>query len=686
MRKISCPSGLLLLVAIVLNAPIQSFAATGETPGPVSQAWAVRINPPPNSYLHAAGMDVGPSGDVFLVSNARSSDWANYDPDILITRRNPSGALVWEKRYESSGSSSENEMAVGLVAIGSAIYVVGSISSLTGSLGPDFLTLKYRDTGELEWAARYDDPGHLNNMAAAVTVDGLGNVLVVGDSNSTNGTVDILVLKYGPTGNLLWTFAYDSPDQGYDSAVGIRTDPAGNIYVAGTSTRSSDVYSVVAFKLDSDGHQLWTARETSGNPQGVTARSLDVDAAGNVAVLGEERSYSVTWKYDALGNRQWKSRYRAEEPASLYAVNIRFDASGDIITAANLYGSGVNDALLVKYAAGDGRQIWATRVADPAGTAHLNALGVDGDGNSYLTVSPASDVVTVKVSPGGAQLWAVTFNSQGFYSDYGEFLKVAASGDILVAGRSTQFADSFVSLVKYTQQPVGSVATAVVTPAFQVVDPGTHVVFTAETSGPEPIYYQWRLNGRPIPGATNVTLELANVSASHRGDYSVIISNPAGATVSPESRLSVRTPPEVAITPTETVAYVGTDAAFLATVAGNDFTTLQWRYNGANIPGATNEIFRIPTLSAADSGAYDVMVSTLGGITTSSAAGLRISSAVKLVGTTPHRSSGSTWDYAPQLQVLPAGEFLIAARSNHVMGSSIVLYKHAADGGLAWTS
>src|SRR6187401_1314511 len=105
MRKISCPSRLLLLMAIVLTTPVQSSAATGETPAPVSQAWAVRINPPPNSYLQAAGMDVGPSGDVFLVSNVRSSDWGNYDHDILITRRSPSGAVVWEKRYEASGSS-----------------------------------------------------------------------------------------------------------------------------------------------------------------------------------------------------------------------------------------------------------------------------------------------------------------------------------------------------------------------------------------------------------------------------------------------------------------------------------------------------------------------------------------------------------------------------------------------------
>jgi hypothetical protein len=666
-------------LALVLNAlGLPTRAAT-----PVSQAWAVRITAPTNAVLQSSSMSVGPSGDVFLASHVRRSGF-NYD--LLISRRSPSGAPVWERYFEPVEGSSGNERALNIVARGTNVYVAGSITSTTGNGSPDFLTVKYRDTGELEWAARLDGPGLNNDGATALAIDGLGNVLVLGGSIGPNGSMDIVVLKYGPTGNLLWIYSYDGPDHGPDRGVGLRVDAGGNVYVAGTSGPSSDESAVVILKLDPSGHELWTARETAGNYPGVTANSLDLDVAGNVGVVGVERSYGVTWKYDANGNRQWKARYRAEELASIYGRNVRFDANGDIITAANLYGSGTNDAVLVKYAGADGRQLWATRISSPDGAAHLNAMDVDGDGNSYLTTTPASDVITVKVSPNGAQLWAVTYNSQGFFSDYGEFLDVAASGDIVVAGRSVHFSENFTSLVKYTQQPVAGVATAVVRPALQVVDPGADVVFTAETTGPGPISWQWRRNGRPIPDATNATLALSSVQVFHRGDYSVIISNVAGATVSPEARLSVRTRPEVTITPTEAVGYLGSDAGFVATVVGNDFATMQWRHDGANISGATNDTLRVVALSAADGGAYDVVVSTSGGTTTSSTAGLRISGAVRLVGVTPHRSSVPSWDYAPQFQVLPTGESLIAARSNHVLGSSVVLSKHAAHGALLWTT
>jgi hypothetical protein len=677
----SCCAFRLLLLSLMWNAA--GVLVSEAAPAPVSQAWAVRIDGPTNTPIQAAGMAVGPSGDVFLASNVRGGGY--YIQDILVTRRSSSGALVWERRYEPPEGPSASEMAFAIVAHGTNVYVAASITSTNGA-SPDFLTLKYRDTGELEWAVRSDGPTQYNDSPSGIDVDGDGNVLVLGHSYGSAGGTDIVVLKFGSAGNLLWMYSYDNPQHGWDDAAGMRVDASGNIYVAGTSGHSGEETWVVIFKLDPDGHALWTAQETSGNPYGLTARGLDIDSAGNVVTVGIERwTYCVTWKYDANGNRQWMARYRAEEPASMQAVNVRFDGSGKIITAANLYGSGTNDTVLIKYGL-DGQQLWATRISHPNGTAHLNALDLDSDGNSYLTTTPAYDVVTVKVSPEGAQLWSVTYDSPGFFYDYGEFLKVTPSGDIFVAGRSTYSSQTFVSLVKYTQQPVTGLATATVTPALQVVDPGTDVVFTAETTGPGPIDFQWRRNGRPIPDATNSTLALSNVQPVDRGDYSVIISNLAGVTVSPETRLSVRVPPEVVVAPTQALAYVGTDTAFAATVFGNDFATLQWRHNGTNIPGATYEMLRLINLTAASSGSYDVVVSTVGGSTTSSAAGLRISRAVEVIGTTPHRSAISTWEYAPQLWVLANGESLIAARSNHLMGSSIVLHKHAPNGELLWTT
>ena len=51
--------------------------------------------------------------------------------------------------------------------------------------------------------------------------------------------------------------------------------------------------------------------------------------------------------------------------------------------------------------------------------------------------------------------------------------------------------------------------------------------------------YQWRLNGNPLPGATNATLAIMNLTPADAGSYTVVASNSAGTTESWSAVLSV---------------------------------------------------------------------------------------------------------------------------------------------------
>src|SRR5687767_13874702 len=197
----------LLLLAIMLNAA--GGLASGAGQAPVSQAWAVRLDGPAYPALLVSGMAVGSSGDVFLAGPFRSGGY--YVRDILITRRSSSGALVWQRSYEPPEGPSANEYPSGMVAHGTNLYVAGTITTTNGRT--DFLLLKYRDTGELEWAARRESFGSYGYGPNALAVDGPGNVLVLG--------LDMAVFKYGPAGNLLWTYFYggEGGDRAADMAV-----------------------------------------------------------------------------------------------------------------------------------------------------------------------------------------------------------------------------------------------------------------------------------------------------------------------------------------------------------------------------------------------------------------------------------------------------------------------------------
>ena len=65
------------------------------------------------------------------------------------------------------------------------------------------------------------------------------------------------------------------------------------------------------------------------------------------------------------------------------------------------------------------------------------------------------------------------------------------------------------------------------------------VYFRAPAAGDWPLAYQWRLNGTPIPGATNMMLTLTNVQPQQAGLYSVQVTNGLGTATSLDARLTV---------------------------------------------------------------------------------------------------------------------------------------------------
>ena len=71
---------------------------------------------------------------------------------------------------------------------------------------------------------------------------------------------------------------------------------------------------------------------------------------------------------------------------------------------------------------------------------------------------------------------------------------------------------------------------------------GKSASFTVTALGDAPLLYQWRLDGRDLPGQTNKTLSLPTVQSADEGDYTVAVSNAEGVAVSDKTRLWVMPP------------------------------------------------------------------------------------------------------------------------------------------------
>jgi len=73
----------------------------------------------------------------------------------------------------------------------------------------------------------------------------------------------------------------------------------------------------------------------------------------------------------------------------------------------------------------------------------------------------------------------------------------------------------------------------------QAVDVGTSNSFSVTATGDAPLWFQWCLDGREIPGQTNQRLIFPSAQSTDEGDYTVVVTNVFGAVTSNPARLWV---------------------------------------------------------------------------------------------------------------------------------------------------
>lgn len=135
-----------------------------------------------------------------------------------------------------------------------------------------------------------------------------------------------------------------------------------------------------------------------------------------------------------------------------------------------------------------------------------------------------------------------------------------------------------------------------------------------------PVRYQWRLNGVNIPDATGLFYSLYNATTNQAGNYTVVASNAVGSVTSMVAVLNIEIPPPQApvFAPpaVDLTNYIGMGRDYTISfgVSGWPLPTFQWRFNGVNIPGATNSYLPIYNASAAANGDYTVLARNAHGI------------------------------------------------------------------------
>jgi hypothetical protein len=157
-------------------------------------------------------------------------------------------------------------------------------------------------------------------------------------------------------------------------------------------------------------------------------------------------------------------------------------------------------------------------------------------------------------------------------------------------------------------------------PTNLLVLPATNVAFGVSATSTVPLGYQWQFNGTNILNATNALYAIPSVGTNNAGNYSVVVTNAAGAVTSSNAALTV------VLSPGNQTNYASSTAIFTAAAFSPELLNYQWQkngtnlVNGGNLSGATNSTLTIAGVSDADAANYSAVVSdATGSVTTSNA-------------------------------------------------------------------
>jgi Beta-propeller repeat len=276
---------------------------------------------------------------------------------------------------------------------------------------------------------------------------------------SSAGFRDIVVAKYDPMGNHLWSEQYGdgSSDYGWEVEIDGNGDAViagyfiGTLTIGATTLISAGQEDMFVAKLDgSTGAPLWAV--SYGGASGDELWALDVQQASGEIVIGGFSSGTIDFgggvlggngsndafvaKLSSTGAHLWSDAYGDSSDQRIYDAG--FDPSGDVIITGRhigvidlgggpLVSAGDRDIFLAKLAGATGAHVWSQHWGDSqsqlAWSLDINAAGdiaiggynfgnVDFGGGPIATTG-GQDMVLAVFNNAGTHQWSVGYGGPG---------------------------------------------------------------------------------------------------------------------------------------------------------------------------------------------------------------------------------------------------------------------------------
>ena len=358
-----------------------------------------------SGYNRDQPSDMVMDNDYLYICGATFSPTSNYDYVIMKIDKSD-GSIIWVNTYD--GPASNYDVATGLVSFGDFIYVTGA--SFTSTSMTNYHTRCYKKgAGTFEWSNDFDYDNKMD-IPFDISVDsGHGSIVVTGASQSSSIDWDYQTVVYDTLGTVMDQSRVSGSAAGFDRALVVKNDAAGNIYISGSTVTNGDGDDMKTVKLYPNGSLAWV--ETYANGSIDISYDLVVDIDKNVYICGESFGATqdfIVIKYDSMGSTEWIRRIdRAGYDEVAYKMCV--DANKNVIVTGKGYNPQTesNDFLTIAFTR-EGDEMWRDYydgpfhgsdearniIADSLGNIFVTGMQEESSGNSTVTIKYRTDFFT----------------------------------------------------------------------------------------------------------------------------------------------------------------------------------------------------------------------------------------------------------------------------------------------------
>ncbi|HEX5002145.1 MAG TPA: T9SS type A sorting domain-containing protein [Bacteroidia bacterium] len=389
----------------------------------------------------------------------------NINTSIFVAKYDSSGTVLWARNATGVTSSAVNDIKTDMDG---NVYLTGYFSGGFMAFGSDTIFGQAQPVMQQVFIVKFDSSGTFlwANSSSGVTAYGTGlacdtngNVFVTGyfysnnpvtfgnDSLTSEGGIDIFIVKYDAAGNVIWAKSAGGTSSDYVFSIGYNT--ATNTFAITGSFRSAIIifgtdtlfnnnpssYDIYVAKFDASGNHIWASRAGGfGNEEGrcvinqgtdftyvcgkFQSQQIWFDSYNFYLVAGVPNSFIA--KYDSVGSVVWAVPISGGNTLNIdmdvdfgIYVNGQMDAAMSIDSVSLPYPAGIDPLFIAKYDSA-GHTLFALSMSSGGDDYSGMAIGPNGSvyiggdfvtnpfivGNDTLQLTGNEDVFVAKLGYG----------------------------------------------------------------------------------------------------------------------------------------------------------------------------------------------------------------------------------------------------------------------------------------------